>query len=66
MKLCADARSLPDALEECAIALTFLSEAVCGRREITWEEDRLWGAQLLFDVLNAELMQIREKLIQHP
>lgn len=66
MRLCADTTSLPDAMEYLSVILAFMAEAVCGAREIPWEEKHLWGAQYVFEALVADMNEVRANIIRHP
>lgn len=65
MRLCPDVTSTPDALD-CLVAVTaFLRAALCGERERPWDDhEALWGAELVFDCLTADLEELRRRIVQ--
>ena len=60
MRLCNEKENPRDSLERLAAVAAFLGEALCGAREIPWQDDaELWGAQMVFDALVSDIMTIR-------
>ena len=64
MRLAADAKDLPDALDFLNMVLGFMNEAICGAREIPLEEEHLWGAQFVFKALEADLEEARSMAVR--
>jgi len=67
MRLCnelKDDMDVLDALDDLAVILTFMGEAVCCPRERPWNDHQLSGAQFIFDALAADMEELRAKIAQ--
>ena len=63
MRLCDDRLPLQDALESLTAVIAFLGAALCGERAHPWEDmTALWGAQIIFDALAADMEELRTRL----
>jgi len=52
-----------DALEDLQRIIMFMREALCGGRDVPFSDTGLCGAQLIFWALEADVMEVRERIV---
>ena len=63
MRLCSDSLSAADALENLGAVVSFLGAALTAAREEPWEDmTALWGAQIVFITLAADMEELRDQV----